>query len=218
MLEELSRNIPLDVRHSAMLVVDVQHFCCHPEGAEFKGLAPRQMEAYDYFFRQLNQEVLPNIGRLQGTCRAAGIEVLFTVVESLTLDGRDRGLDYKISGFHVPKGSKGAEIPDPVRPVGDEIVFPKGSSSVFNSTNIDYVLHNLGCRQLVITGVVTDQCVESAVRDACDLNYLVTLVTDACTTYSADRHSRSLSAIAGYCRQVTTAELVQEIESLRDKQ
>jgi ureidoacrylate peracid hydrolase len=30
--------------------------------------------------------------------------------------------------------------------------------------------------------MMTDQCVESAVRDACDLGYLVTLVTDACVT------------------------------------
>ena len=43
------------------------------------------------------------------------------------------------------------------------------SSSVFISTNIDYVLRNLGVRQLILCGVVTDQCVESAVRDACDL-------------------------------------------------
>lgn len=34
----------------------------------------------------------------------------------------------------------------------------------------------------------TDQCVEHAVRDACDLGYLVTLVTDACATYSEQRH------------------------------
>jgi hypothetical protein len=34
--------------------------------------------------------------------------------------------------------------------------------------------------------MMTDQCVESAVRDACDLGYLVTLVSDACTTDSAE--------------------------------
>ena len=34
-----------------------------------------------------------------------GIEVTYTVIESLTADGRDRSLDYKITGFNVPKGS-----------------------------------------------------------------------------------------------------------------
>ena len=57
------------------------------------------------------------------------------------------------------------------------MVFPKTSSSVFISTNLDYVLRCLGVRQLVIVGCLTDQCVESAVRDACDLHYLVTLCT-----------------------------------------
>ncbi len=64
-------------------------------------------------------------------------------------------------------------------PSGDEIVLPKTSSSVFQSTNIHYLLRNLGVRQLVVCGCVTDQCVEHAVRDACDLGYLVTLVPGA---------------------------------------
>ena len=79
------------------------------------------------------------------------------------------------------------------------------------STHIDYVLRNLGVKQLVISGLITDQCVESAIRDACDLGYLVTQVTDACLTYSQLRHDNSLSAIKGYCRQVTTDELVDEL-------
>ncbi|MEZ5769762.1 MAG: isochorismatase family cysteine hydrolase [Paracoccaceae bacterium] len=82
---------------------------------------------------------------------------------------------------------------------------------MFISTHIDYVLRNLGVRQLVISGLVTDQCVESAIRDACDLGYLVTQVTDACLTYTQARHDNSLRTIKGYCRQVTTAELVAEL-------
>ena len=83
------------------------------------------------------------------------------------------------------------------------------------STNIDYVLRNLGTKYLVISGIVTDQCVEGAVRDACDLGYLVTLVTDACTTYSDARHQNSLKAIKGYCRQRTTDEFLAEIAALK---
>ena len=47
-----------------------------------------------------------------------------------------------------------------------------------------------------------------AVRDACDLGYLVTLATDACATHSQDRHDNTLRAIKGYCRQRTADELV----------
>jgi ureidoacrylate peracid hydrolase len=122
----------------------------------------------------------------------------------MTRDGRDRSLDYKISGIDVPRGSRDAQVLDEIAPAEDEMIFGKTSSNVFISTNIDYVLRNLGVHSLIVAGVMTDQCVESAVRDACDLGYLVTLVTDACTTNSAERHEQSLLGIRGYCRQRTT--------------
>jgi ureidoacrylate peracid hydrolase len=52
------------------------------------------------------------------------------------------------------------------------------------------------------------------VRDACDLGYLVTLITDACTTSSAERHDQSLLGIHGYCHQRTNDELLLEVASL----
>jgi ureidoacrylate peracid hydrolase len=136
--------------------------------------------------------------RLQAACRQASIEVLYTVIESLTQDGRDRCLDYKISGIHVPRGAWDARVIDEVAPAQDEIVIPKTSSSVFISTNIDYVLRNLGVRSLILAGILTDQCIDSAVREACDLGYLVTVATDACATHSAERHEWSLRNNRGY--------------------
>ena len=138
---------------------------------------------------------------------------MYTVIEALTRDGRDLSLDYKISGLFVPRGSWDAKVLDAIAPADDEIVLPKTSSSVFISTNIDYVLRNLGVRSLIIAGVLTDQCIDSAVRDACDLGYLVTVPTDACATLSAERHEWSLRNNRGYCRQVTTDALVREIDS-----
>jgi ureidoacrylate peracid hydrolase len=208
----LSRDVPVVPERTALLVIDVQNYCAHRSGAEFEGLAPDAFRGrYGYYFEQLETVTLPNIRRLQDACRTAGIEVMFTLIENLTQDGRDRSLDYKISGLGVPKGSWDAKVVDAVAPQGDEIVIPKTSSSVFISTNIDYVLRNLAVGYLILCGVVTDQCVESAVRDACDLGYLVTLVPDACAAYSQARHDNTLIAIKGYCRQRTTAELVAEI-------
>jgi ureidoacrylate peracid hydrolase len=63
--------------------------------------------------------------------------------------------------------------------------------------------------------VLTDQCVDSTVRDACDLGYLVTLVTDACATQSEERHQSSIANNRGYCRQVTTDEMIAELAALR---
>ena len=208
----LSREVPIDLAHAALLFIDAQNYLAHPEAHGDRSEAERAGLAY--FQRALFETALPNMQRLQAACRKAGIEVLYTVIENLTLDGRDRSLDYKISGIDVPKGSWGAQVLDAIKPMPDEIVIAKTSSSVFISTNIDYVLRNLGIRSLIVAGLLTDQCVDSAVRDACDLGYLVTLVTDACATHSPERHESSLRNNRGYCRQIATAALVAEIESL----
>jgi ureidoacrylate peracid hydrolase len=215
MNQPLSRNLPIEHGQTTLLFVDVQNYNCTWEGSEYAQLSAAEKQSrYGYFFQTLRERALPNMVQLQHACRAAGIEVTYTMIESMTADGRDRSLDYKISGFNVPKGSKDAKMVDELLPNDDEIVFPKTSSSVFISTNIDYVLRNLGTKYLIIAGCLTDQCVDSAVRDACDFGYLVTVPTDACVTLSADRHDWSLRNNSGYCRQVTTADLLAEIERL----
>ena len=68
------------------------------------------------------------------------------------------------------------QVIDCIQPIEDEIVIPKTSSSVFQSTNLDYILRCMGKKFLVFCGCLTDQCVDHAVRDACDLGYRVTLI------------------------------------------
>jgi len=208
----LTRDLPLVPYESALLFVDVQNFSAHRKGAEFADLTDDQFnKKYGWFFNELEVRVIPNMQAIQSACRQAGVEVMYTTIESLTRDGRDRSLDYKITGFNVPKGSWDGKVIDALAPDEDEIVLPKSSSSVFVSTHIDYILRNLGVKQLVLSGLLTDQCVESAVRDACDLGYLVTEVTDACLTYTQERHDNSLRAIKGYCRQITSQDLIEEL-------
>jgi ureidoacrylate peracid hydrolase len=213
-----SREIPIEPKLAALLFVDVQKYNCTWDGSEYAHLSAAEKEKrFTYFFQNLRDTALPNMVRLQQACRRAGIEVTYTIIESLTADGRDRSLDYKITGFNVPKGSLDAKMVDELAPTDDEIVFAKTSSSVFISTNIDYVLRNLGTKYLIIAGCLTDQCVDSAVRDACDLGYLVTVPTDACATLSPERHDWSLRNNRGYCRQITTQELLEEIARLTGK-
>ena len=208
----LTRDVALVPEQSALLFIDVQNFSAHRKGAEFADLDDAEFDRqYGWFFGELSNHVIPNMQRLQRAFRDRRIEVMYTTIESLTKDGRDRSLDYKITGFNVPKGSWDGKVIDELAPGDDEICLPKSSSSVFVSTHIDYILRNLGVRQLVVSGMLTDQCVESAIRDACDLGYLVTQVTDACATYTSERHTNSLNTIKGYCRQVTTDALIAEL-------
>ena len=207
----LNRNVPVVPAQTALLVIDVQNYNMEG-GGEYAGMEESEIERkYGFFFREMRGRVIPNIQKLQAVCRKNGIEVVYTVIASLTENGRDLSLDYKISGLFCPKSSRDAWVIEEIAPQGDEIVLTKTSSSVFISTNIHYILGNLGIKQLIIAGALTDQCVDSAVRDACDLGYLVTLVTDACATQSRVRHENSLANNAGYCRQITSDALLAEI-------
>jgi ureidoacrylate peracid hydrolase len=215
MIEPTSREVEIEPACTALLFVDVQRYNCTWDGGEYAHLGAAEKESiYGQFFRTLEASALPNMARLQEACRRKHIEVTYTVIESQTADGRDRSLDYKITGFNVPKGSPDARVLDALRPTDDEIVFPKTSSSVFISTNIDYVLRNLGTRYLIVAGCLTDQCVDSTIRDACDLGYLVTVPTDACVTLSSERHEWSLRNNRGYCRQRSTVQMLEEIARL----
>ncbi|MBB2202786.1 isochorismatase family cysteine hydrolase [Gluconacetobacter tumulisoli] len=210
--QETTRERPIYPGETALLFVDTQVYNCSRDGGEYAGLPDATFQdRFGYFFDQLESVALPNWVALGTRARATGIEVIYTVIESLTRDGRDRSLDYKITGFNVPRGSADARVIDPIAPADDDIVIPKTSSSVFISTNIDYVLRNLGIRSLIIVGCLTDQCVDSAVRDACDLGYLVTCVTDACLTLSQERQESSLRNNRGYARQIDTQTMLAEM-------
>jgi len=193
---------PFDAGRTCLLLIDVQNDVWNSEVAK----------RIPYFDAQVRDMVLPNLRRLIDACRDAGAEVLYTVMENLTRDGRDRSLDYKVSGMFVARGSWEAKVLDAVAPGDDDIVLSKTSSGVFNSTNLDYLLRNIGIETLVVTGFLTDQCVDHTVRDAADRGFNPICVSDACATHTQTRHDNALGLFAGYCRTLNTDELLAEIE------
>ena len=199
------RERKIEKDHTALLIIDLQK-------GEFNSEIINKKPNEKYMWNRIKDVVIPNGINLIKACRKNKIEVIYTVIESLTKDGRDCGLDYKISGMCVPKGSIDAKVIDELKPLNNEIIIPKTSSSVFNSTNIEYVLRNLSIQYLMIMGIVTDQCVETAVRDGCDKGFLITLVEDACATHTQERHDSSLRGIKGYCRIRKTEDILREIK------
>ena len=190
----VTRERPLDPKRTCLLLVDTQNDVWNAEVAE----------RHPEFGRTIRETVLPNLRRLIAAFREAGAEVMYTVIENLTQDGRDRSLDYKLSRFFVAKGSWEAKVLDELAPGEDEVVLPKTSSGVFNSTVIEYVLRNIGIDTLVVTGFLTDQCVDHTIRDAADRGFYPVCVRDACATRTAARHEAALRAFGGYCRTLDT--------------
>jgi nicotinamidase-related amidase len=191
---------------SALLVVDVQRGFCERAVSDKLGF-----QSSDHFWYRVDDQVLPNAQKLIKAARAAGVEVVYTVIQALTLDGRDRSLDHKRSDFLIPKGSAGGEVMPQIAPQGDEMVLPKTASGIFNATNVDYILHNLGVERLCVFGVYTHQCVESTVRDASDRGYLVTLVPDACAAKTEEQEATTTEGMKAYARVASTAEVLKEL-------
>lgn len=189
----------LDGGHVALLCIDLQYLdAARGHGvfreAERSGVPA---SAQDYYFDRLDKMVLPGVRRLQDAFREHQLEVIHTRIQSLTRDGRDRSKGHRRLGLLAAPGSRDADFiesvaPDPAR---DEIVINKTASGVFSSTNLHYVLNNLSIEALFVVGVYTNECVETTVRDACDLGYLVTVVDDCCATVTPELHMASLATL-----------------------
>ena len=204
---DLTRDAAYRRGETALLLVDMQRIWLEP------GLDPgRQPD--DPFYRVTAEHTVPQAERLLAAARTAGIEVIHTIIRSLTEDGRDRSLDHKLTPIHLAPSDPAAHPVPALAPLGDEIVLPKTSSGVFNSTMLDYILRNLGIRTLIVAGILTDQCVDMAVRDGADRGYLVTCVPDACMSSTRERHDAALDAFAGYCWQADTDTVVERLMRL----
>jgi nicotinamidase-related amidase len=200
---------------TALLCIDLQYGDAHRDHGVLRRMRERgDGELASYYIDRLERLVVPNVRRLQDACREAGIEVIHTKIESLTHDGRDRSLEHKRLGIHHPPGSFDARFLEEVAPQGDEIVITKTCGGVFNGTNIEYVLRNMGIENLIIVGVITSGCVEVAVRDASDRSFAVTLVEDACSSWSEEMERAAIRAMSEiYAKVYATDEVVGMLQS-----
>ena len=207
----------LEEHKTALLVIDIQYLDA-AEGfgvfadAEKSGV-PK--DAQEYYFKRLHHVVLPNVRRLQDRFRDNDMEVIHTRIQSMTLDGRERSAGHKRLHLHAAPGSKEAEFLPEVAPKGDELVISKTASGVFNATNIEYLLRNMGITGLFVCGVYTNECVSTTVRDACDRGFYTTLISDGCATVTPELQDATITTLKDrYCRVLTCEEAVKEIREV----
>jgi nicotinamidase-related amidase len=80
-----SREVEIDPHHAALLIIDVQNYTARRDGGEYRELGAREIdERFGFFFRTMEETARPNLQRLLAACRQGSIEVLYTVIESLT--------------------------------------------------------------------------------------------------------------------------------------
>jgi ureidoacrylate peracid hydrolase len=92
----------------------------------------------------------------------------------------------ELAGTLLAKGGWDYEILDSLAPQDVDIIVPKPRYSAFFNTNFDSLLRSRGIRNLMFTGVATNVCVESTLRDGFHLEYFCVLLDDACGTIGPD--------------------------------
>jgi nicotinamidase-related amidase len=149
---------------------------------------------------------IENVKRMIAGCREMGIPVIWAVQYRLaggkdifpgTFDGDMLSLIRTLIPDAFLQDSWQTAIYDELREhlMPHDIVIGKHGSSMFEGTTIEKYLKNLGAEVLLVTGFLTDFCVEATVRSACDRGYLAVTISDACATENEEIHRKALGRL-----------------------
>ena len=161
-------------------------------------------------------------------CRKAGIPVIFTRFIATDdpsllwnwspkiappLYACKRG--YQRSYPDINKKLECIAVIDELAPLPSEIIIDKNGYGAFHHTSLDSVLKKLGVESILLTGTVTQICVEETGREAFHHGYKTTMITDAVSSFAPDLHTATIRNFAmkfGWTK--TTAEVVQKLKEI----
>jgi nicotinamidase-related amidase len=204
-------------RHTAVLVIDMQNeSCC--EGGLYAGL---DLSLYN--------SVIPRIHDLLDAARHHGVLVLHTQTVVMREDlspahlrrlwilhrrkygnATRRLAEVEVS---LPDSFDVDFVPD-LRPADGDIVIRKFRPSAFAGTRLDLLLRSNGIETLLITGVVTEGCVDSTAREAHSLNYYAVVVVDAVASDDRELHDATLTTMRVYYETPSVNEILAAWASL----
>lgn len=195
----------------ALLVVDLQNDFCHPRGA----LATRGVDVAGM------KAVADANTELARAFRSAGRPVLFARTEhgewtdSPTWRRRVKGEGKGVDRIPVCATEWGAAFYE-IAPEPSDRVVVKHRYSAFYATDLEVVLRARGMSGLCVTGVLTNVCVETTVRDGLMRDYEMTVVAEACGAGSAEEHDMALRNVTAYFGSVRSLpEVLDELKGLR---
>lgn len=205
--------VVIEAEKTALLIIDMQHiFITRPVLENPTEQEITHAERWEPFYKKIDDVVLPNNKRILDAFRTKGMNVCFARVISHKVDGSDRSLDQKGSGFnalHVMEGEFLGDVVPALEPRKNEIVVRKTTDSAITGTNLRLLLHNMGIDTVVVTGVLTDQCVSGTVRSLADESFKVWLIEDACMAATEEIHNNELEILNNiYCHVINTDELL----------
>jgi ureidoacrylate peracid hydrolase len=182
----------LDPRHTALVIIDMQKdFCAPGFGADKAGrdIAP-------------TRSIIPALQTLLASARQAGVLVVhvgfWTLPDHLSDSGpwlaQRRRATYSSDKLALA-GSDGADFIDELAPHRGEIIIHKHRYSAFKGTDLGMILEARGVRTVVPTGVSTNVCVESTLRDAFENGYYVAIPRDGTASWSQELYEGTLKNV-----------------------
>ncbi len=191
--------ITLDTQRTALIVVDMQNAFCTKGG---------MMDYHGRLDESMISGVTSVCQRIIAMSRETGIPIYYIrMTYGLDVDanlGPDSPFYWKEKGLKAEqqnpelrekilhRGTWGWEIIDELKPEPGDIVVDKSRYSGFINTELDALLKKDNIKYTVFTGIFTNICVESTLRDAFHREYFAVLIRDACGAIGAD-HSHDVT-------------------------
>jgi len=98
-------------------------------------------------------------------------------------------------GRLLVRGEFGHDLIDELQPRAGEPVIDKPGYSAFAYTDLELILRRRGIERLILTGVTTEVCVSSTLRQAIDLGFDCVSISDACASSDPQLHAAALAMI-----------------------
>jgi nicotinamidase-related amidase len=218
-VNEYTRAVPLNPTTTALVIVDMQN----ASGSRNHGLGKllarqNRLDEAAYRFDRIDQLIVPNIKRLLATFRSVGAAIIYVTLGPKLADFSDapNHLRAWFEATNNHAGNPEHDIVPGLKPQAGEPVFNKVTIGAFGSTAIDNYLRTHGIRELVVTGVSTNNCVGMTAMEAADRQYGVALVSDATGTCSDEMQQWTLTSFERlWGRVITTDAVMDEIGAAR---
>ena len=159
------------------------------------------------YFLSIAAPILGNVLSIIEACRSVDIRTIFTRHGHKDVS-KDGGMLAAWWGDLIGYGSKNWELINALKPSDTDGIIDKNRYSVFHGTGLDENLRSRKIEELIITGVMTNCCCETTVRDAFVRDYRVFFVSDATATANDELHLASLKNLAfGFAHIISTEQL-----------
>lgn len=192
---------PAGLGSVALLIIDMQVDFCAPGG---------WVDQLGESIANTRSAIAP-IRRVLAAARGAGIRVIHTreghapglgdLHRNKQWRTRVHGLgigDAGALGRVLVRGEPGWQIVPELAPLDAEILIDKPGKDAFHATDLDARLRAEGIRHLVITGVTSDCCVQSTLREASELGYDALLLADCCAAVEDANHDGMLDLLSAW--------------------